>query len=131
MSRDIEFIQQNIVVGMRSLSSENIDNELLRLTGIDPYILSRTIIHTNNIDVITRHIPTPSGMIREVTSCVGYMVNIYVDARTNNVYLSNIYVYSDNKAIDSLLSFLRDLRVENMDDLRNSWEFFVNLLPNK
>jgi hypothetical protein len=131
MSRDIDFIENNIVVGRVPIPSEDMDDEFAWLTRIDPYILSRTIIHWDDIDIITWHIQSPNFRYPEITSCVGYMVNIYVDQETHKQYLSHIYVYNGTEAINSLLSLLKDLKVENMDDLRNSWEYFVNLLTSK
>lgn len=130
-SRDASFINDNIVVGRIPLSSRDMDDQFVWLFTIDPYLLSRTISHEQNIDVITWHIQSSKFSYPEITSCVWYIVNIYVDRKANKQYLSHIYVYNDQKAIDSLIDFLSDLKVKNMDDLKNSGEYFMNMLLNK
>lgn len=59
------------------------------------------------------------------------MLSIYTDPKTHKQYLSYIYVYKNTETINSLLDFLKSLKVENMDDLKNSQEFFTHMLLNK
>lgn len=87
---------------------------------MNPSILAGSIIHEECIDITTGFVKAPSFAYPEITNCVAYMVNIYVDPRTHKQYLSYIYAYKNDKTINLLLNLLRNIKVENMDDLKNS-----------
>lgn len=131
MSRDIDFIENNIVVSTIPLSSEDINNEFIWLNHTNPNIFGKTVIHEEHKDIIKWFTQTPNFSYPEIINCIGYMLNIYTDPKTHKQYLSYIYVFKNTETINSLLDFLKSLKVENMDDLKNSQEFFTHMLLNK
>jgi hypothetical protein len=124
-----KFIENNIHLVNIPIQSKIMNKRFDAFSEIDSSLLSHTIIHGRNVDIITNYYQTHAFSYPVVVSHVGYLVSILINPLDNRAYLGSVYIFNKSIVLKYLLKFLKDLKVENMKDLQVVQHYLSSLLP--